>query len=158
MADPVFRKVDDVQMTEAEALALFRMGSSPMDEVFQCEQYGFFNSTFGYRLHAKRPKLFDVRLAPITQLVADYLVNQIQIDSDRIARVRQYRDSGGTLGPPLFVTIPDDDAPHLLIDGHHRCMVHWLDRKPGETVVQVPSLIANVEATNLIWFAKRRLS
>ena len=99
--------------------------ADPGDEVFQNENHGLWNSTRLNKLAqdmAEQNLTYKAELVGLDEQMIAFIEDKVQIDERHLLAMPEQRRAA----PILIVTL-DDEAPHLLIDGHHRVMRKWRD-------------------------------
>jgi hypothetical protein len=132
---------DDIPTFSLSAEGLARlMTGQPTDQLFQSEFFGVYNAGAFIRLAVIRPQLFTRAVIELTQGMYDHLMAKHGVDE----RYVELADSRLHV-PVAFVTVPDPEGPHLLIDGTHRIV-----RAYRKGLRELPAMIADETATAMV--------
>jgi len=141
-----FIEVPDAQLSLPQFSQLM-MSVKGGDQVFESKNHGLFNAGLFGRLLAAHPSEFTKILAPIEPDHVQHIVVEIQINPEVIKTMTARR-----LLEPVYIVTLDDEAPHLLIDGHHRMVRAYM---LGQQ--HIKAIIASPAMTDLIHVVKAAL-
>lgn len=119
---PEFCKVDDPTFTLEDIYRIDRRGILPGDQLFTTSLGGSYNASLFKRLWESFPEHFNIRTAPLSDSLFEYIVRNIEINKQHMLAL-----TAEQLIEPVRVVTLNDAEPFYIIDGHHRIVRLYLE-------------------------------